>query len=268
MNVTTTDLTIENLKQSIENHMKHSYIEKFIKKPVIDEDKLFLLSAIIQHTNVSIHKQKNYIITTMLVQIALDTHDLVTMSDAAEESDDKRKTRQLTVLAGDYYSGLYYHLLSKLEDISMIRTLASAIKEINEYKMHIYYKEFESPEAFFDAWNQVDSLLIQRISEHINKPVIIEFAKNWLLLTRLIREKNSFNETHTSPFVELLTQGPALQLSDKQFIQTIDQCIQRYAAKVNESVSQLPESFNMLRTYIINRLPVYFNKRKMVTEEG
>src|SRR5699024_12080275 len=99
------------------------------------------LSVILNNRSMSILRKKQYIITTKLVQIAWDTNDLVPVTNDEMDSEESRVAKQLTVLAGDYYSGLYYLLLSEIEAFDMIHILASAIKEINEYKMKLYYQE-------------------------------------------------------------------------------------------------------------------------------
>src|SRR5699024_6265809 len=129
--------------------MKHTYLHKFIDKPTIDEDKLFILVSILNRAFVSSKQKEQYIITTMLVQLALDTHDLVPSStDNGDYHAASEIPKQLTVLAGDYYSGLYYFLLSEIEDFAMIQTLASAIKKVNEYKMNLYYREIQTIDEF------------------------------------------------------------------------------------------------------------------------
>nr|WP_153736295.1 heptaprenyl diphosphate synthase component 1 [Aquibacillus halophilus] len=262
------DLTLKELKKAIESQLRHTYLEKFIQKPVIDEDKLFILSSIIQNTTFSDHKKKNYIITTMLVQIALDTHDLVTENAAKGESDLNRKTRQLTVLAGDYYSGLYYYLLSKLNDIPMIHTLASAIKEINELKMTIYYNEYDSVQDFMDSFKKLESLLIRRVAEHLQGTSVLEVTGNWLLLRKLMREKHSFINKGNSPIFELLTKGPAFNIRNDQIINTIEQTIQEHTSLTKDTVSHLPLHFNSIKLYVNTILNDNFDKNIIVVEEG
>ncbi|MCT2537389.1 heptaprenyl diphosphate synthase component 1 [Aquibacillus koreensis] len=261
-------LTVKEIKIELENRLKHSYLERFIQKPVIDEDKLFILFSIIKNTSYSDIQKQNYIITTMLVQIALDTHDLVTENNATNNTDLARKERQLTVLAGDYYSGLYYYLLSKIEDIPMIHTLATAIKEINELKMSIYYKEFDSVHEFMELLKKLESLLILRVSEHFDRSSANEFAGNWLLTRKLIREKDSFITKGNSPIFNLLTDGPAHKIQHKQIVNTVENYIQNYLERAEETISNLPFHFHSLKKHVNAIIYDNFGRNVTVMEEG
>jgi heptaprenyl diphosphate synthase len=48
------------------------------------------------------------------------------------------RSRQLKVLAGDYFSSRFYHLLSQAGQIDMISKLSNAICEANRLKMNLY----------------------------------------------------------------------------------------------------------------------------------
>ncbi|SDL66320.1 heptaprenyl diphosphate synthase [Sediminibacillus halophilus] len=264
----TSNLPLGELKKAIEKKIQHSYLEKYIQKPVIDEDKLYILSSIIKNTTYSETKKKNYIITVMLVQIALDTHDLVAKHEEKNETDQTKKQRQLTVLAGDYFSGLYYYFLSQLDDIAMIHTLASAIKEINELKMTVYYKEFESIEEFMDALKQIESLLIRRVAEFFERSAVNEFTSNWLLTRKLIKEKHSYLQQEHSPVFDLLTKGPAHNIHYNQIVNTVEQFIQHSFSKVEETVSQLPVHFQSLKTYTNTIIYEYLGNNSKIVEEG
>lgn len=186
------EMEINHLKSLLQTKMKHSYLEKYIQKPVINEEKLFILHAILNNINMPVRKKEKYIITTMLIQIALDTHDLVT--DEHEnlfEPSSVEKTRQLTVLAGDYYSGLYYLLLAEIEDYQLIHALATAVKKINELKMRLYYNEFLSLEEFTHILKKVESLLFTHFADHLNNNELHHVIEDWLLLDRLNRDRES-----------------------------------------------------------------------------
>ena len=77
--------------------------------------------AITDNLELSPYEKDTYITAIMLMYIALDTHDNVSNTNVMMRT--VYKCNQLTVLAGDYYSGLYYKLLAKLGDIKMIKVL-------------------------------------------------------------------------------------------------------------------------------------------------
>ncbi|MFD2925811.1 heptaprenyl diphosphate synthase component 1 [Halobacillus naozhouensis] len=259
----TSEMNIKQLKQKIASQVRHPFLAKFIPEPVIDEDKLVILSSIMDHTTLSPVKKEQYVITTMLVQIALDTHDLVTLTDEDDEKETIR-TRQLTVLAGDYYSGLYYYLLSQLNDIPMIRTLAGAIKEINELKMELYYKDVDSFQEFLLSLKKIESLLIQRVASYVQKTTINDMAGEWLLAKRLIDEKTSYQEGKFSPLIDRLVRKPE---SSSQVMLSLEQMLQKHITRLEATVSQLPIHFNWLKSYIHTAIHHKFYEKHIV-EEG
>ena len=62
------------------------------------------------------------------VHIAFDAHDTIHHNDATSP------LQQLTVLSGDYFSGIHYKILAALPDIYFIRALSTTIGQINELK--------------------------------------------------------------------------------------------------------------------------------------
>src|SRR5699024_3905189 len=126
----------EKLTEALRRSMKQPYVEKHIHKPFIDSDKMMILADVYQHMDMKDTEKKQIIITVMLVQCALDKNELVPVNNDSMLSETEK---QLAVLAGHYYSGLYYALLAEHGQIRMIQILANAIKQINEYKMNIYY---------------------------------------------------------------------------------------------------------------------------------
>lgn len=182
---------LQELKAYIKQKVKHTYLDKYISNPIIDHYKLFILHSILNETTLDDKTKKKYIVSTMLVQIALDTHDLVPVSNDPFDQKDDQKSKQLLVLAGDYYSGLYYLLLSELNDFKMIHTLATAIKEINELKMQLYYNEADSLNDVIQLMKKIESLLIVRVMEWLTDLDIKPFIEDLIITHKLIEEKLS-----------------------------------------------------------------------------
>ncbi|RLL48205.1 hypothetical protein D8M04_02710 [Oceanobacillus piezotolerans] len=220
----TSNMEIESVKKHIEEVMHYPYIERFLNKPIIDEEKLAVIMTIIHNQSVlSEIEKERYITTAVLVQVALDTHERVLESHESNPEFD-RLPNQLKVLAGDYYSGLYYYLLSEIDDIQMIHILATAIKEINENKMNLYYMKYFSIDEYLELVKKINFGLIDHISVYLNDTSLNDVASEWLLLCQLTkeidvleREQNTQNENPDSFYQQLVHvwKTKSLSLSNK-----------------------------------------------------
>ncbi|WP_110927609.1 heptaprenyl diphosphate synthase component 1 [Bacillus massiliglaciei] len=206
------------MKQLIELKADHPYVLKYLACPEVDDDKLLLLWGLYHDLEVSEELRNRTILSTMLVQIALDTHEKVTNSDETADKAEKLKNRQLTVLAGDYYSGLYYKVLAGAGDSSLIRLLSGAIKEINDNKIMLYQVALDDIPSILQSLKRIESSLICHLALFYKKPDWQETAEDFLLLKRLHAEKRHYIETGSSSFYSaILRVFTAGQGTEKDF---------------------------------------------------
>ncbi|APC65584.1 MULTISPECIES: heptaprenyl diphosphate synthase component 1 [Salimicrobium] len=156
-------------KEQISSYAYHPYLSKHIGEPAIDERKMKTYIHLFDHLPERKDMHDNYLLSVMFVQMALDTHDFVTVDNSNKEVDEVRK-RQLTVLAGDFYSGLYYHLLSLINDLDFIQVLAKTIREVNEQKVRLYYGKHDSLTSYVQTYKNVETLLAYNVWCHFMPP--------------------------------------------------------------------------------------------------
>lgn len=169
----------------------HPYVRRYLSDPIIDDDKLYLLIMLLKDIDLSDEERDQIIAATILVQIALDIHDHIPASATINDGQSLTE-HQLTVLAGDYYSGLYYFILSKLERIDLIRSLAVGIKDINEHKMILHQLHFEDEEALYSAIRTIQSSLVVKVAECFKKSHYREFIEQFLLICALKQQREQF----------------------------------------------------------------------------
>jgi heptaprenyl diphosphate synthase len=192
------------MKDIIIQKISLSYLQQFIQNPNIDEDKLLLLISMLDHHGLSKLEMEDFVVTPMLVQIALDTHEQVSNSIIKMESETSLKSRQLTVLGGIYYSSLYYKILADTNNLAMIRVLADGIKDINENKILLYQKDLDEIDKLMNSVMIIESSLLNKIAEYLHENTWKEVACHFLFVKRVLLEKSSFIQDGTSQLFDAL----------------------------------------------------------------
>lgn len=150
-----------NVVKMLEDKFSHPLLNEKLGKPDFDLNKLQLFVKVFINSGFSQEKTEELTTAIMLMQIALDTHDRVTNAGIDEQT---LFNRQLIILAGDYYSGLYYQMLAHSENKLLLDKLSEGIKEINEWKIINQYEE-PSIEVQEIANQKIETLLFAKACE-------------------------------------------------------------------------------------------------------
>jgi heptaprenyl diphosphate synthase len=257
---------IHQIKEELLKKVEHPYLMKCIKLPAIDDIKLHLLLTILKEANVPVEKRKQYVIATMLVQHALDIHDEVTLTEAGED-EGILKERQLTVLAGDYFSGLYFQSLAKIGDIEMIQVLASGIKLINEYKIAVYHHDHQDIHQLLHFIGKIESSLIQEVAEYVELPNMKGLVSHICLLNRLIKERELFARYGASHLFDILKGHGKAYEEQGSIVRLIDKQVREIGGKIEV---KLFHSFPIHESFqgFIRKLMRESNLMEKVVEEG
>ncbi|MBM7651445.1 heptaprenyl diphosphate synthase component 1 [Neobacillus cucumis] len=256
------------IKEQVEKRVLDSYLLEYIEPPRIDEDKLLILVSMLEPLGLSFSKISNYTLATMLIQIALDTHEFISSTPLDE------KKRQLTVLAGDYFSGLYYKLLADAEDINMIKSLSKGVKEVNENKILVYQSQAKEIESLMRSMLRIESSLLTKFSEYFKVELWNGFLANLLLFKRLLNERNQFLQSGSSILFKSLEKmfftGVKNFTEEQQqhLINVCDKYLERSKQTIETELYQLPNLNDFLEKRTIALLDQFQPYVKTFVEEG
>lgn len=265
------------MKKQIEDKISHPYLQRFITTPIVDEDKLLLIISMLDQHGLTKLEMENFVVTTMLIQIALDTHEYVTNSPETIEKESYLKSRQLTVLAGDYYSGLYYKILADTNNLAMIRVLSEGIKEVNENKIFVYQKDIDEMDQLMSRLMKIESALIQKLADYFHENVWKEISSHFLLIKRLTLEKNIFIQNGSSKFFDSLTHimFPKFNYQDDlstdqkdDLLMICDRYIQSSVQSFKESMKRMPSLNVSLQRQLESIIKNQHSIAKTFVEEG
>lgn len=138
--MTSTENRINRIIADIEQQASHTFVDQHIQRPGVPAFFVVVLYHALRSRPLSHERVHLYCVTATLLQMALDIHEQI----QPDESGSTYK-RQLTVLAGDYFSSLFYHSLSQAGEIDGIACLSEAVCQVNEAKMELYYRQQAEP---------------------------------------------------------------------------------------------------------------------------
>lgn len=268
---------LDGIRELLIEKLSHPYLQKHVESPFIDDDRLLLLTSLLEQQEGNQERATSYTLTTMLLQIALDTHEHVRNS-LPGEGDESHKQRQLTVLAGIYYSGLYYKLLADLEDTDMIKQLASGVKEVNEHKISLYQKDPVAIDQLMESLKLIESSLLGKVADHYHAAEWYEFASNWLFVKRLLSEEAIYMNTGNSLLFNALKKialpkmdQKAAELSAEQQKYLLSICT-RYMEFSMTKIKTASKKLSGMNSLLLERLDLtagqYQTMSKKFAEEG
>ncbi|MGJ7909367.1 heptaprenyl diphosphate synthase component 1 [Neobacillus sp. LXY-1] len=260
------------VKEKVEKSVFDTYLLKYIETPLIDEDKLLILISIMEWLKVPYNEMENFAHSTMLIQIALDTHEHI----SKYKVDDK--TRELTVLTGDYYSGLYYKLLAESENIMLIRALSQGIKEVNENKISVYHKDSKEIETLMTSLKMIESSIIVRFTEYFKADIWKDVIIHLFFFKRLLKEKYQFIREESSLLFESLKKivvpvseynfGELSHEQKQQLLNVCDHYLEISKGVIEKGLQHIPFVNEFLSKRVTNLLTQHQPYAKTIVEEG
>lgn len=131
-------MTLWNLAETARTFTRHDMIEAYSELPPFPENRARLLYCFLARSGRP-NRQDVVALAVSLAQFGLETHDLVG-EPAGDEPLRNVRNRQLQVLAGDYFNGRFYELLSQTGGLDLVRLVSRSICEVNRLKAGLYEK--------------------------------------------------------------------------------------------------------------------------------
>lgn len=239
---------INKLIEMFNTSIKHSYLQTYLEDPLVDKDQVAFLLYMLEEKNLDSTYVNQCIIATLLVQAALDTHEKV--NDETLTGDLSTKKRQLTVLAGDYYSSLYYYILSKINDVALIQLLAKSIQQINEAKMNMYKDGVKHVRASKEDAKVIDSALLSNIANHHQLPEWAKLVEEFFYFKRLVNARNTWKSSGVKEgLIDILWKSHTSK-EEAQFSSFLDEQISLSKEAIFQNASHLNRVKDKLETRV------------------
>ncbi|MDR6224506.1 heptaprenyl diphosphate synthase component 1 [Desmospora profundinema] len=179
--MTSTENQLNQILSDIERQASHSFVDRHIQRPEVPAFFVAVLYHALRSRQLPADRLHLYCVTITLMQMGLDIHERVSPGPSSGEG--RMHLRPLTVLAGDYFSSLFYRTLSQAGEIDGLACLSQAICKVNEAKMELYFMRQVDPvpwQTILDLVRQVRGGLISAVSSFFCRD--LDHSDPWPLL--------------------------------------------------------------------------------------
>ncbi|HIW31816.1 MAG TPA: heptaprenyl diphosphate synthase component 1 [Candidatus Paenibacillus intestinavium] len=172
-------------------YVSYDMIHAHTELPSYSEPRLQLLYAVLAQSKETRERSELFSLVTALVQLGMDTHDLVD-TETGQRTETQMRSRQLKILAGDFFSARFYQLLAVKGEIELISILSKAVADVNRLKITFYTAaESASLTAEHYLMNRISlkSELFVPFQKYLSQPI----AKVW---KELLQQVTAFEVMH------------------------------------------------------------------------
>lgn len=176
---------VENYINDLQYALRESILKREIGLFPVDSVKAFFL--LLPIVNEEIKEDRLYKITLSLgaIHAALDVHDRIERTQATSAE------QQLTVLAGDHFSGIHYRILAEIGEFAFIRELSKTIAHINEQKTALHNERNITGPVLLERLRVIESGCIAVFYKSYGFESYLELAETVLTLVRLDQMGNA-----------------------------------------------------------------------------
>ncbi len=253
---------IEEVQQRFTHYTQNDFLDQYIDTRQNDSSEkqmLPVLHMMLQAGGLPMATINLLCTAGALIQDGLSTHGKI--ESYAEESD---TARQLSVLAGDYYSGRYYQVLANADLVYPIKIFAAAIQQINEAKMSRHFAPYETIDVnLYITWLEKihASLLTNLVAEYaFDKGVWHDICLNLSLANALIHEADWIPSHRSGISFKLVLLYEAVQpMTSEAYAEcvkdraSIDALFAKY--NIDRSLAMYIDKFLSQATTSITKLP-------------
>lgn len=210
-------------KKEIAKHLYHPTLVEYTGVPELSNLRMISLFLPLLQENHDENSESFY--ATAIIYLALSSHDHV------NEKGTPSKEQQLRVLAGDYYSGMYYQMLANQEKSSLIKRLTNSIRLMTEAKTVLYERKQLTENEKSDARTIIATAPTLALFEELNLERYNDLSIQLGYLAMILEDHTVSESLLINQSVQLVQQT----LTNSLFLD--DELKQFISSQVNQAVS-------------------------------